>query len=519
MNSDKAIALLLIALVTVSCSGPESGTGGRATGAAHSASSAAETPPVSITHYTEATELFVEFRPLVKGEPAAFAAHLTRLADFKPVRAGRVTVALTGGGQPDERAQAEVGATPGIFRPVLTPNHAGKRRLVFRLADGNLTATHDLGEVEVHPDRNAVQAAAQSDQGRTVAFTKEQQWAIDFAQAPVSQRTLRESIAVTATLRPRASGEAALAAPGTGLLRPGPGGFPQVGMQVGAGQTLAFLLPRLGGETDTATLRLAVDRARIELEHAARERERLENLLAVEAIPAKRVTEARSRERLIQAELKAAEQRAASYDSGAGGIAVKSPIRGTVVAVHAIPGAAVSEGKTIVHVAALEKLWLEARVPESDVGRVGTPTGAFFQLEGASRATVLEAGRNARLIAFGGMVDPTTRTVPAILEFDNPGGVLRAGMNVQARLYTGRVLHAVAVPATALVDDAGQAVVFVQKGGESFERRAVATGLRDGDWVAAASGLVPGERVVTRGAYQVRVAAVQPATVGHGHAH
>lgn len=501
----------VMCLAVAACSRPDGGE--------QPESASEERAPISITHYTGATELFVEFRPLVKGEQAGFAAHLTRMADFRPVRSGRVTVMLTGGGQPDERAEADVGTTPGIFRPVLTPRHAGKRRLVFRLAAGDLAATHDLGDVEVYPDPKAVPANAEAAAERVIPFTKEQQWAIDFAQAPVAQRKLRESIAVTAVLRPRASGEAVVAAPGAGLLRAGPAGFPQVGMQVAAGQTLAFLLPRLGGETDTATLRLAVERARIGLDHASRERERLEDLLAIEAVPAKRVTEARNREHVVRAELKAAEQRAASYESATGGIALKSPIRGTVVAVYAVPGAAVTDGKSIVHVAALDKLWLEARVPESEVARVGTPAGAFFQLDGAPRATVLEVGRNARLVAFGGMVDASMRTVPAILEFDNPGGVLRAGMSLQAHLYTGRVVETVAVPASALVDDAGQAVVFVQVAGESFGRRAVVTGPRDGDWVAVMLGLAPGERVVNRGAYQVRVAAAQPATVGHGHAH
>ena len=44
-------------------------------------------------------------------------------------------------------------------------------------------------------------------------------------------------------------------------------------------------------------------------------------------------------------------------------------------------------------------------------------------------------------------------------------------------------------------------------------------GPRDGDWVAIKSGVAAGERVVTQGAYQVRLAATQPAAMGHGHAH
>ncbi len=471
----------------------------------------------ALTHYTDATELYVEFPRLVKNEEAIFAAHLTRLADFKAVSAGKLTVILSGNGQPEERAETQISPTPGIFRTTLKPQQTGKRRLVIELRAPGLSATHDLGEVEVYGNRQAAGAEAAPEQG--IKFTKEQQWGMDFATVAATEREVRESVAVLATIRPRASGEAHVSAPSAGLLRAGSAGFPQVGMKVAAGQILAFLSPRLGGETDVATLGLAVRRTLIEAQHATRERERLEGLLAIEAVPARRVLEARHREDLSQAELKAAEQRLATYQGGTGGIALKAPIAGTVVAVSAVPGAAVAEGQTLVQIADLGVLWLEARVPESAVARISKPGGAFFTLDGAPQATVLEVGRNAQLIAFGGMVDATTRTLPAIFEFSNSGGALRAGMNVQARMYTGRSIKGVAVLATALVDDSGISVVFVQKGGEFFERRVVELGLRDGDWVAIPSGITAGERIVTRGTYQVRLAAAQPAAMGYGHAH
>jgi multidrug efflux pump subunit AcrA (membrane-fusion protein) len=62
-------------------------------------------------------------------------------------------------------------------------------------------------------------------------------------------------------------------------------------------------------------------------------------------------------------------------------------------------------------------------------------------------------------------------------------------------------------------------VVYVMLGGESFERRVVRLGIRDGDYVQVVDGIAPGERVVTRGAYLVRLAGSSPAAAGHGHAH
>lgn len=474
---------------------------------------------IAVTRYTSETELFVEFAPLVRGKDAEFVAHLTRLTDFTAVSEGKLVVTLSGGGQPEESGESEVSQTPGIFKPLLAPQHAGRRTLSFTLTTPGLSIRHEVGEVEVFADEKTAAAAEGKAPDPGIRYTKEQQWRDDFAVAQAKERAVRESVPVTALIRPRAAGEARVAAPGAGLLRAARSGVPQIGSRVSAGQVLAYLVPRLGADSDIATLELAVSKARLDADLASQELERLEKLLQAEAVAEKRVREARHRERIARAELSAAQRRVATYQGETGGIALRSPINGTIVAVAGHPGASLDEGQTIFHIAELGRLWLEAQVPESDLGRIGAPAGAFFKLDGDEKAIVLEVGKNARLIAFGGLVSPQTRTVPAILEFENPGERLKAGMQVRAGLYTGRMAQGVAVPAAAIVDDSGQPVVFVQKGGERFERRLVTPGPRDGDWIAISSGLAPGERIVTRGAWQVRLAASAPAQAGHGHAH
>jgi membrane fusion protein, heavy metal efflux system len=59
----------------------------------------------------------------------------------------------------------------------------------------------------------------------------------------------------------------------------------------------------------------------------------------------------------------------------------------------------------------------------------------------------------------------------------------------------------------------------VQIGGESFARRPVELDIRDGEWVEVRSGVQAGERVVSRGAYLLRLAAVGGDEIGHGHTH
>jgi membrane fusion protein, heavy metal efflux system len=514
---NKSIALLLAFSVALSaCSDHAHDADGGHPGGGHDQAQGGD---VAITHYTEKTELFVEFPKLVKGEEAAFAAHLTRLGDFSALSDGEVTARLSGGGHPDEAAHVAVSANPGIFRPTLKPGYTGKRRLSFHVKAPGIQDVHDVGEIDVYETKKAAEAATEPQSAQEgIRFTKEQQWKTPFGVAPVPERTVRESIAVNATIRARPSGEAHIAAPGAGLLRAGAQGFPQIGMQVRAGQILAYLLPRMGGDTDAAALELAVVRARIENEHAKHDRERLEKLFAVEAVAEKRLRDAREHEDVTRAQLVAAQRRAATYSGTAGGIPLKTPVSGTVIAVGVSAGAAVSDGQTIAQIADLARVWLEAKVPEADIARLPSPAGAFFRLPGDEQVTVLEVGRNTRLVAAGGAVERETRTVPVIFEFENTRK-LRIGTNLQVNLYSGHAVNGPAVPASAIVDDGGQSVVFVQTGGESFERRVVQPGARDGDWVAIARGLKAGERVVTKGAYDVRLAAAAPATAGHGHAH
>jgi multidrug efflux pump subunit AcrA (membrane-fusion protein) len=96
---------------------------------------------------------------------------------------------------------------------------------------------------------------------------------------------------------------------------------------------------------------------------------------------------------------------------------------------------------------------------------------------------------------------------------------LAIGQAVSVRLFTSSIVTAPAVPESALVDDAGRPVIFVQLAGEAFARRPVTLGNRQGEYVQIASGVKAGERVVTKGAYLIRLSAMSNQIPAHGHVH
>jgi multidrug efflux pump subunit AcrA (membrane-fusion protein) len=77
----------------------------------------------------------------------------------------------------------------------------------------------------------------------------------------------------------------------------------------------------------------------------------------------------------------------------------------------------------------------------------------------------------------------------------------------------------VAVPESALVEEGDQLVAFVQVSGETFEKRELKVGIRDSGFVQVLEGIKAGERVVTKGAYAIRLSSISGVIPAHGHAH
>ncbi|HDP90293.1 MAG TPA: efflux RND transporter periplasmic adaptor subunit [Thioalkalivibrio sp.] len=475
-----------------------------------------------VTHVTDGSELFVEFPSLVAGHHARFIVHFKRTSDYRAVTEGQVSVLL---GQADTYAASatvEAPARPGVFLPTLTAPVPGTYDLILTLQTADDGIAHELGPVEVHASHEVAKAAAGgvADADEGIRFLKEQQWQTDFRVDPVGSRQLQASVRAPATLRADSAREAQVVAPVDGWITAA-GDLQAPGLQVRQGDTLLRIVPRLGEATDHATLEAEAARARAAFRFAQNELARIRGLFEQGVIAERRLQAARADYESARAAHDAASRRLEQYGkvSGeqTGGVVVPSPINGEVARVYVGAGSYVSAGTPLMYVVDRRELWLEAQVSEADTLTLDAPTGAWFEAGAGPVAVTPETG--ARLVSYGARIDPRTRTAPVIFAFPSPDPRLRIGQYVEARIYTGEEREALAIPRSAVIDDTGSDVVFVQRDGEHFERRLVTLGIRDGDWVEVIDGLTSGERIVTRGAYLVHLAASVPAEVGHGHAH
>ena len=111
----------------------------------------AETPSLNVTDWTEKTELYMEYPPLVAAHKATFAVHLTRLSDFQPLTAGRPRLEFTveAGGASQAVAGTEP-SRPGAFRVEGDMPAAGRYRWALVIEAPGLSDRHELGSVTVY---------------------------------------------------------------------------------------------------------------------------------------------------------------------------------------------------------------------------------------------------------------------------------------------------------------------------------------------------------------------------------
>ena len=464
----------------------------------------------------------------IRGIPAArrrrderFAIHFTDLSTFEPVRAGRASVRLTGA--EDAEFAVDSPGRPGIFGVDVTPTRAGRYRLELVLDAPGLMDRHDLGEVTVLTAATAETfATAEEPEDGSIPFLKEQQWALDFATALAERLQMGESLVLAAEIEPRTGGRIDVTAPVAGRLA---GDLPAraVGSRVTRGDTLAEIVPRSGHGEDRPALELDVAEARDALELARAARARVERLVEVGALPARRQLEARVAQQTAEARVTAAEAHLAQLDATRTGegegardirFILRAPMSGVVAESDATPGASVEEGARLFRLVALDRVHIVGSLPEAALSRVDELVGAELEVPGLAAPVALD-----RLVAVGRVLDPDARTIPIIYELSDPEPWLAIGQAVSLRVFVSATTEAVTVPESAIVDDAGQPVIFVQAAGESFERRAIRLGNRESGLVQITGDIAAGERVVVRGAPLIRLAALSPQVPAHGHTH
>ncbi|MFT6021212.1 MAG: cobalt-zinc-cadmium efflux system membrane fusion protein, partial [Saprospiraceae bacterium] len=211
--------LLAGLLVLMSSCKHEHGEGTHTHGDETHAPHGPELEPFAFTIWTEKSEIFVEFPPLIVGKESRFAAHFSEMVNFKALQAGEVTVRLRKGTQSVKENSVSAPSSPGIFRPAITPDKEGVFDLVFFLKTGSFSDTITISSLTVYPNAAAAMAAnPPQPEGDEISFLKEQAWKIDFAIQQVKRQPIREVIHTSGEIQPVKGDEKIIAAKSSGIV-------------------------------------------------------------------------------------------------------------------------------------------------------------------------------------------------------------------------------------------------------------------------------------------------------------
>ena len=173
---------------------------------------------------------------------------------------------------------------------------------------------------------------------------------------------------------------------------------------------------------------------------------------------------------------------------------------GIVVSVSAEPGQVVAAGQAVLRLARAGEKEIVINAPESQLDRfkAGQPVGISLWTDPGR----VFAGR-IREIAGG--ADPVTRTYLVRVTAIEPPADARLGMSANVHLRSASAEPVVVVPLTALARSRDAAAVWVvDPASKQVTLRPVAVAQLREDGAAIASGLRPGEWVVTAGVHKLR---------------
>jgi multidrug efflux pump subunit AcrA (membrane-fusion protein) len=200
-------------------------------------------------------------------------------------------------------------------------------------------------------------------------------------------------------------------------------------------------------------------------------------------------------------------------DSGLAWYPLRAPFDGAIIEKHITLGERVGDDSEVFTIADLEKVWVRFSVFQKDLPHV--KPGQKVRVSGGSGVGDAEG-----TIAYvAPVMDEKLRAARARIVLDNPDGRWRPGLFVSVRVSTGDHQAAVAVPKSAVQTVDEKTVVFVEEDG-GFVPEPVKLGRSDAEHVEIVSGLKPGQRYVTDGAFELKAMIVTKSLdphAGHGH--
>ena len=356
------------------------------------------------------------------------------------------------------------------------------------------THSHTKSSAQAHDHGHA--------HGEGIAFTKKQAEAAGLKVEKLSEVPFYGVIKTAGRLQTPVGNEVVLVATTAGVLYYTQPSLVE-GQAVSEGKALASISAKKLQDGDP------LQKARLAYETALAEYERAQRLVEDKIVSVKEFEQIRLRYETAKA----------TYEGQAEGMtergaSLASPITGYVKQLLVSNGSHVEVGQPVAVITQTRRLQLVAEVSERYYAQLSKVSEAHFHPTYSDKL-YKTSDLNGRLLAYGR--SSVGAFIPVTFEVDNVGDLI-AGSYAEVYLLTQPESGVVSVPVSALTEEQGLYYVYVQLCAEEFEKREVRIGRRNGERVEILHGLHYGDRVVTHGAVQVKLASMTTA-IPHGHSH
>ncbi|MBW7996667.1 MAG: efflux RND transporter periplasmic adaptor subunit [Candidatus Glassbacteria bacterium] len=191
---------------------------------------------------------------------------------------------------------------------------------------------------------------------------------------------------------------------------------------------------------------------------------------------------------------------------------ITAPFDGTVINKHTTLGEALTEDAEAFTVADLSIVWVSLTVYQKDLPYVHNGQPVIISSKQGNLKT-------DGIISFvSPILFEETRTATARVVLNNPEGLWRPGLFVNAMITVEETMVPLLVPKTALMTMDEETFVFVRTA-DGFELDPVKVGRKNGTHVEIISGLEEGQLYVSSGSFTLKSELEKASFGGEGHAH
>lgn len=450
-------------------------------------------------------EVYLAIQPLEAGSNSHFHLQLTELGTYKPINTAKVTMKI--GDTVITGATAGAGADGKVkdysYHFGMKAGAKGNYKMSATAEIDGKVIVFDLGEITSY---GCVSEAKQEENPEEIKLSKSWMWSHDFAVEIVKKSPFKEVIRTRGEILPATNSKSVIVAPTAGIVN-----FSEnmiAGKKVGPDQAIGFINSR--GLEENIETRLNILKAEYENMKSNYDR----NVILFKDLIVSEQTLKNSYNGYIVAK-ENYESLSKIYDKR--GVKIIAHSSAIITEIMVSENQFVQAGDIIATAEFNKENMLKADVSKYDYSLIGRIFDANFIPEYSSKTYNVKKLGGMRLISSVATRE-NSAYIPVFFSLPNNPNIVPFSY-AEVFLIVGSIGDVISVPKEAIAENEGLNWVYIQTGGESFEKVDVKLGGGDGDRRIVLSGLEEGDVVVTVGSAKVRQSETSGAEIPHGHAH